>query len=145
MANYALIGFMMVAVVLLFTAMVLSAMAAQAAGKDPSNCPTGENGKPDECTQECHKYSMWSALVTGLAVGAIIVIIIVYIYSSRKEMAGHAAGQAAALQSFLGQYATQGGGGIGTPAAPSQSALASMMQNPQLASALSSSMAGLTV
>jgi NADH:ubiquinone oxidoreductase subunit 5 (subunit L)/multisubunit Na+/H+ antiporter MnhA subunit len=103
MANYALVGFMALSVALLFTAMVLSSMAASAAG-----------GSADDCKEDCHKYSMWSALVTGLAVGVIVVIMIVYIYSSRKEIAASAQNQAMQFHNYLGQYAVP----PGTPGMP---------------------------
>lgn len=94
MVNYSMVAFMAVSVALLFTAMVLSAMASSDANK---GC--------DDCKEGCHKYSMWSALVTGLAVGVIVIIMIMYIYSSRKQIAGHAQQQAAAIHGYLGQYA----------------------------------------
>lgn len=76
MASAALIMFMIVTIALLFTAMVLSAMASSDAQKGGTNCKEG-----------CHKYSMWAALVTGISVAAIIVILIVYIYTTRNDIA----------------------------------------------------------
>lgn len=104
---------MVVSVMLLFTAMVLSAMASSDAGK---SC--------DDCKEGCHKYSMWSALVTGLAVGVIVIVMIVYIYSSRKQIAGHAQQQAAALHGYMGQYMNPQGYPTGIPPPPSMASLA---------------------
>jgi hypothetical protein len=64
--NTSLIVMMVVAIVLLFTSMVLSSMA--------SNATAG-------CTDEnAHKYSMYSAIVSGVAVFVIGVALWFYIY-----------------------------------------------------------------
>jgi len=64
--NTSLIVIMIVAIALLFTSMVLSSMA--------SNATEG-------CTNEnAHKYSMYSAIVSGVAVFAIGVALWMYIY-----------------------------------------------------------------
>lgn len=74
MANFALIGFMIFTVILLFVAMVFSAMAATAAKKSPAECQKG-----------CSKWSMWSALTTGLSLGVIVLILVLYIISARHK------------------------------------------------------------
>ena len=71
MVSAALIIFMIVAIILLFVSMVTSAMAANEAHKNKSRC-----------VSECHKYSMFSALISGISVAVMIVILTVYIYSS---------------------------------------------------------------
>jgi cytochrome bd-type quinol oxidase subunit 2 len=64
--NTSLIVMMVVAIVLLFTSMVLSSMA--------SNATEG-------CTDEnAHKYSMYSAIVSGIAVFLIGIALWFYIY-----------------------------------------------------------------
>lgn len=80
MVNVALVIFMIVAVILLFASMVLSAMASNDARKGSQ-----------QCKEDCHKYSMWSALVSGIAVAMIVVILIIYIYTSRHHVAQAAA------------------------------------------------------
>jgi NADH:ubiquinone oxidoreductase subunit 5 (subunit L)/multisubunit Na+/H+ antiporter MnhA subunit len=94
MVNVTLIVFMIITIVLLFTAMVLSAMASNDAQKGGTDCKEG-----------CHKYSMWSALVTGIAVATIVVVLVIYIYSSRKHIAAAAQQQVAALHQTLGGFA----------------------------------------
>lgn len=76
MVSVTLIIFIVITIILLFTAMVLSAMAASEARKGS-----------DQCKQNCHKYAMWNAIVCGLAVAAIVVIMIIYIYTSRHTIA----------------------------------------------------------
>lgn len=73
MADAALVVFMLVTIVLLFVAMVLSAMASVDADKKHM------------CKVSCKKYATWSALVTGIAVAIITIVMIVYIYSTRKH------------------------------------------------------------
>jgi len=80
MVNVALVIFMIVAVVLLFVSMVFSAMASNEARKGSK-----------KCKEDCHKYSMWSALVSGLAVAVIVIILVIYIYTSRHYIAQAAA------------------------------------------------------
>jgi len=118
MVNATLIVFMIVTVVLLFTAMVLSAMASSDAQKGGTTCKEG-----------CHKYSMWSALVTGIAVAVVVVVLIIYIYSSRKHIAAAAQQHVNALHGALGGIAgSQAQAGLGsgarapqnTPSASSQ-------------------------
>ena len=94
MVNTTLIVFMIVTIVLLFTAMILSAMASSDAQKGGTTCKEG-----------CHKYSMWSALVTGIAVAVIVIILIIYIYTSRKHIAAAALQHVAALHGTLGGIA----------------------------------------
>lgn len=94
MVNATLIVFMIVSIVLLFTAMVLSAMASSDAQKGGDTCKKG-----------CHKYSMWSALVTGIAVAVIGIVMVYYIYSSKKEIATAAMQYTAALHGAIGGMA----------------------------------------
>lgn len=68
--NMSLIVMMVVAIVLLFTSMVLSSMAS-----------TASEGCPDE---NAHKYSMWSAIVTGVA--ALIIGVSLYLYINREPI-----------------------------------------------------------
>jgi len=89
---------MIITILLLFTAMVLSAMASSDANKDSNTCKEG-----------CHKYSMWSALVTGLAVGAIVIAMVIYVYSSRRQIALAAQGHLATAHGALGGIAGSGG------------------------------------
>jgi len=73
-----------IGIILLFIAMTLSAMAAMDAKKSSEDCKEG-----------CHKYSMWSAVVTGVSVVLMVVAIGIYIYASeeqvRKEVNKHVA------------------------------------------------------
>ncbi len=94
MVNATLIVFMIVTIVLLFSAMVLSAMASSDATKGASECKEG-----------CREYSKWSALVTGIAVAVIVVVLVVYIYSTRKHIAAAAQQHVAALHGVLGGVA----------------------------------------
>lgn len=72
--NTSLIVMMVVAMVLLFTSMVLSSMASSAA---------------TSCTDEnAHKYSMYSAIVSGVAVFVIGIVMWFYIY--REPLMGGA-------------------------------------------------------
>ncbi len=75
MANIAFILFMVFTIILLFAAMVFSAMAA-----------TDANKGAQKCKKNCNKYSMWAALVTGLSVALIFISLIIYIYVSRKHI-----------------------------------------------------------
>nr|QBK86363.1 MAG: hypothetical protein LCMAC102_01580 [Marseillevirus LCMAC102] len=97
MVKVTLIIFMIVTIVLLFTSMVLSAMASSDATKGGTECEEG-----------CRKYSMWSALVTGIAVAAIVVILIVYIYTTRKHIASAVQKHVATLGGKIGKYAGEG-------------------------------------
>jgi NADH:ubiquinone oxidoreductase subunit 5 (subunit L)/multisubunit Na+/H+ antiporter MnhA subunit len=76
MVSVTLIIFIVISIILLFTAMVLSAMAASEARKGS-----------DQCKQNCHKYAMWNAIVCGIAVAIIVVIMIIYIYTTRHTIA----------------------------------------------------------
>jgi len=103
MVNSTLIIFMIVAIVLLFATMIMSAIAADKAKKDP-----------DSCQKDCHKYSMISAIMTGVSVGVMAIILIVYIYSSRKDIAEATQKQLLAAHAALGN--------IGVPTAVASSA-----------------------
>lgn len=94
MVNTTLIIFIVIAIVLLFTTMVLSAIASDKAKKDK------KDGQ-----KQCYKYSMWAALVTGIAVGVMAVILIVYIYSSKQDIASAAQKQLLAAHGALGGIA----------------------------------------
>ena len=94
MVNATLIVFMIVTIVLLFTAMVLSAMASADATKSAADCQEG-----------CRKYSTWSALVTGVAVAVIVIVLIFYIYSTRRHIAAAAQKRVAELHGTLGGLA----------------------------------------
>jgi len=87
MVNYTLIAFMILSIILLFVSMVLSAMASDDAKK----------GNKDKS----HKYSMWSAIVSGVAVFSIVISLIVYIYTSRKEIAGATQEQLKSFHDYL--------------------------------------------
>lgn len=78
-----------VSVILLFISMVLSAMAAMDAKKSAEDCKEG-----------CHKYSMWSALVTGLSVALIVVVMAIYIYTSEKKVREEVNKHIAALHGY---------------------------------------------
>ncbi len=69
--NVPLIIMMILSIVLLFAAMVLSAMASSAATKE--NCPNDIEGKS-------HRYSMYSAIVCGIASAIITVVLFIYIF-----------------------------------------------------------------
>lgn len=87
--NTMLIIFMVVAAILLFTSMILSAIAA-----DKTKHSTDTPG------QECHKNSTRSALVTGISVGVLLVVLIMYIYTSRSDIA-------AQTHAWIGNYVPQ--------------------------------------
>ena len=72
MANTALIIFTSLSVFLLFSVMVLSAIAS-------NNADTNST---------CHQYSMYSALVTGLATLVLIIGFGIYIYKSKSSTEG---------------------------------------------------------
>lgn len=61
--------------VVLFISMVLSANAAVKAKTE--SCPQAQ--------QTCHKWSMWSAVISGLACGAVLAGLVFYIFSTRTE------------------------------------------------------------
>ena len=81
MVNVALILFMVLSIILLFVAMVFSAMASTDAHKGSQ-----------KCKENCSKYSMWSALVAGISVALIFVSLIIYIYVSREHITKHLIG-----------------------------------------------------
>ena len=97
MAHASLIIFMILAIILLFTSMVLSAMAASDAKKSAADCKDG-----------CSKYSTWSAVVSGISVAVILVVLIIYIVSSRKDIAKAAQGKLGQAHAALGNYAGTG-------------------------------------
>lgn len=70
--HLAFIIFMVITLVLLFSTMVLTAMAADQAQKD--------DGK-----KECRKWSIWAAVTTGLSVVGVFIILGLYIYFNRHE------------------------------------------------------------
>ena len=93
MVNVALIIFMVLTIILLFVSMVLSAMASNEARKGSQ-----------KCKEDCHKYSMWSALVSGLSVAMIVIALIIYIYTSRHHVAQAAAEMLQKHGAKLGKY-----------------------------------------
>lgn len=101
MANTMLIVFMILTALLLFTSMILSAMASDKAKGIKSDKNNGYTGTPSaESQYKCHKNSMYSALVTGVSVAVLLVILVVYIYTSKDELVSQAHG-------FIGQYVPQ--------------------------------------
>lgn len=70
--HLAFIIFMVITIVLLFTTMILTAMAADKAQKD--------DGK-----KECRKWSIWAAVTTGLSVLGVFIILGLFIYFTRHE------------------------------------------------------------
>ena len=110
--NIPLIVMMIIAIVLLFAAMVLSAMASADAKKD---CPKADKAE---------KYSMYAAVVAGLAVFLIGIALLIYIFRKPAigkvgQLAGSAAkalqGHADALQ----QHAAAVSSAAAAAAAPS--------------------------
>jgi len=93
MVNVALVIFMVITIILLFVSMVLAAMASNEAQKGTTKCKEG-----------CHKYAMWSALVSGLAVALIVISLIIYIYTTRHHVAEAAAQMLQQHGAKLGKY-----------------------------------------
>ncbi len=89
--NVPLVVMMIVAIVLLFAAMVLSAMASAAAKKD---CPKAD---------EAERFSMYAAVVAGIAVFLIGVALLLYIF--RKPAAGKVGQLAGSAAKVLQQHA----------------------------------------
>lgn len=87
--NVPMIVMIIIAILLLFTTMVLSAMASSDASKS----------NDDNC-QSCHKYSMYSAIVTGISVFIIFIGLMIYLF--RKPIAQQ-----------TGQLAQQAGAYVG--------------------------------
>lgn len=77
-----------ISIVLLFTSMIFSSMAAQDARK----------GK----TSSAQKWSTWSAVVSGLAIAVMVIILIVHLNSSR--LAKGASGLFGRAQAGLNPY-----------------------------------------
>jgi ABC-type Fe3+ transport system permease subunit len=96
--NVTLLVFMLVSIGLLFTSMVLSAMASSDAKKAENSSNTSMT---NSLIGKAQKYSMWAALVTGLSTFVIIVVAIVYIYVSRKTIARGVAGVAHNVGDFF--------------------------------------------
>jgi hypothetical protein len=82
---------LVVSMILLFVSMVLAAMASSDAQK--------------KNLQDAQKYSMWSAVVSGLSIALLIVVLIMYIYSER--LATHAYSALERVQGSLRPYTTQ--------------------------------------
>lgn len=100
MANTMLIVFMIITILLLFTAMIFSAMASDKASgiKWDKSTNAVKSGSCDPKKQyQCHRNSMYSALVTGVAVALFAVILGIYIYTSRGEIVQQA-------HTYIGQY-----------------------------------------
>lgn len=90
--NTSLVVFMIITIILLFSAMVLSAMASADAKRSVADCQEG-----------CSKWAMWSALITGLAVAIIVAILIIYIVTSRKAF------KKGMVERLGGEYKSAGG------------------------------------
>lgn len=84
--NVPLIIMMVLAVVLLFISMILSAMASSAASSGCTNDPDGK----------AHRYSMYAAIVCGVASALIAVALLIYIFS--KPIGEYAGGKMQNLQ-----------------------------------------------
>lgn len=97
MVNTTLIVFMIITIILLFSSMVLASMASVDAQKGGESCDKG-----------AHKYSMWAAIVTGIATAIITVVLVVYVYTTRSHIA-------AAAQKHVGKLQGALGGIAGTP------------------------------
>ncbi len=103
MANVMLIVFMVLSMLPLFTAMILSSIAADKS-KDAKVDSSDKSAYGGTCTAsaqvKCHKNSMYSALVTGISVAVLLVVLIIYIYTTRGELVTQA-------HQFVGQYVPQ--------------------------------------
>lgn len=84
----AVIIFLSLSIVLLFVAMVLSALAASAAKK---------NNMAD-----AHKFSMWSAITSGISIFIIIGVMFLYIHSTRILKMAH--GALGTAQGYIATY-----------------------------------------
>ncbi len=89
--NVGLIVMMIIAIALLFVSMVLSAMGASEAAKGG-----------DACKEKGHKYSMASAIVTGVAVAVLVIGLVIYIF--RKDISVQAGGVLQQYGGRLQQY-----------------------------------------
>lgn len=89
--NWGMIIVMVIAILLLFTSMVLSAMAASDATKGGSTCQ-----------KNCHTYAMWAAIVNGISV--LLIFIAMVMYLTRRQIAYGAQRAGAAAY----QYAQSG-------------------------------------
>lgn len=82
-SNIMLVVFMIITILLLFTTMIFSAMAADKSKDCKANTP-GSCGS--DAGEKCHKNSMYAALITGLSAGLLGVCLIIYIYTSKDTM-----------------------------------------------------------
>lgn len=90
--NIPLIVMMIVAIILLFVAMIFSSMASSDVKK---TCPSDD---------KAHKYSMYSAVVAGVAVFLIAVALMIYIF--RQPIVGQAGLMVGSAASALQQHAS---------------------------------------
>jgi hypothetical protein len=58
---------LVISIILLFVSMVLSAIASSAAQKNNIT--------------DAHKYSMWSAIVSGLSIALLVIVLVLYLNS----------------------------------------------------------------
>lgn len=89
----AVIVCLVISMILLFISMVLSAMSASAAEKGD--------------TSTARKYSLYSAVVSGLSVVLLVVILVMYLNSERIVTSTHAALGQIAAGAQAGQGALQ--------------------------------------
>lgn len=82
-----LISFAVVAVILLFASMVLSAMAADNINK-ANNSKSTDDKSIKERYLLGHRYAKYSAIVTGLGVLCIVIVGIIMMYASPSKKAG---------------------------------------------------------
>lgn len=79
--------FMIITVILLFTSMVLSAMASADAKKTTEECQVG-----------CSKWSMWSAIISGLSFAIILGIMISLVLFRQRAKPGKKGRKSAAIE-----------------------------------------------
>lgn len=79
-----LITFMVATIILLFAIMVVSAQAS-AKAQDNKKC-LASGCEENDCQKQCHKYSMWSAVITGIVTLLVGVMLFVYLYKYKGEI-----------------------------------------------------------
>lgn len=93
--SYSLVGFMILTFILLLVVMIYSSMAAADIKKD-TKC--GDDAK------KAHKYSTISGVISGVAAFCVLIMVGMYIYSSRKLIAKHSAEAMEAAQKATAAY-----------------------------------------
>lgn len=73
MTDTATLLFLIVAIILVIITLIFSAMAVRDSRKSASECQDG-----------CYKYSLWSAIISGLTAGMLIIAMIMTFVSGRK-------------------------------------------------------------